>query len=99
MAQATTVKPRTFSFGSASALTLGGLILAVILTLAAVFAITNVPTDTVAPRSEAVLEAGRAWQRQYESMSGLEARRERYENAVLQSGREWERQQKQISGD
>jgi hypothetical protein len=99
MAQATTVKPRTFSFGSASALTLGGLILAVILTLAAVFAITNVPTDTVAPRSESVLEAGRAWQRQYESMSGLEARRERYENAVLQSGREWERQQKQISGE
>jgi hypothetical protein len=32
-------------------------------------------------------------------MSGLEARRERYENAVLQSGREWERQQKQISGE
>ncbi len=99
MAQATTVKPRTFSLGSASALTLGGLILAAAIAVAAQFAITSVPTDTVAPRSEAVLEAGRAWQRQYESMSGLEARRERHQDAVLLSGREWEREQKQITGN
>lgn len=99
MAQATTVKSRTFSLGSASALTAAGLVLAAVIAAVSIFAITNIPTDGVAPRSQAVLEAGRAWQRQYESMSGLEASRERYENAVLQSGREWERQQKQISGE
>ena len=99
MAQATTVKPRTFSLGSASALSVAGLVLAAVIAAVSIFAITNISTDTVAPRSEAVLEAGRAWQRQYESMSGLEASRQRYEKGVLQSGREWERQQKQITGE
>lgn len=100
MAHATTLDRR---FATPSARAIFAAILVVAVTTMIVLAALLIPTSgapaEVQPRSEAVLEAGRAWQRQYESMSGLEARRERHADAVLQSGRDWEEIQKQITGE
>ena len=95
MAQATNVNERPRTFTAPPAIALVVLLTATLIVVAAFF-LTNVSTSpTVQPRSEAVLESGRAWQRQYEQMSGLEARRDA---AVLQSGRDWEQRYRDMSG-
>ena len=99
MAQATTLKPRTFTLGTAPARAIGAVILAITVIVGIQVLPSFTQADTVQPRSEAVLESGRAWQRQYEQMSGLEAMRQRHDEAVVQSGRDWERQQKQMRGE
>ena len=100
MAQATTVNQRSTTL-SVRPLFAGLAVAAFLATivLAAMFVPGITAPETVQPRSEAVLESGRAWQRQYESMSGLEARRERHAEAVLESGRQWQAYQQQISGE
>ena len=99
MAQATTIRPRAFTLGTAPALAIAAVILAITVIVGIQLLPSFPQADTVQPRSEAVLESGRAWQLQYEQMSGLEARRERNDEAALQSGRDWELQQKQMRGE
>ena len=98
MAQAANIneRPRTFTAPPAIALVV---VLAMTFIVVAALVLTNFSTGTtVQPRSEAVLEAGRAWQRQYEQTSGLEARRQAHDAAVLQSGLDWEQRYKDMSG-
>lgn len=99
MAQATTVKQRTVTLRRPPALAILAVAFATVIIVAALVVPSFFTLPAIQPRSEAVLDAGRAWQAQYEQMSGLEARRDRYEKAVLQSGRDWELRQKQMSGE
>ena len=99
MAQATTVKQRTFTLNGTAALAIMAVALATIIIVAALVVPNFFTPTAIQPRSEAVLDAGRAWQLQHEQMSGAELRRDRNAQAVLQSGRDWELRQKQISGE
>ena len=99
MAQATNVKPRTITFSGPPALAILAIAFATMIIIAALVVPSLFTSAAIQPRTEAVLDAGRAWQLQYEQMSGAELRRERYEQAVLQSGRDWEARQKQMSGE
>jgi hypothetical protein len=98
MAQATNINagPRTFTAPPAMALVA---VLALSFVILAALFLTNFSVaTTVQPRSEAVLEAGRTWQRQYEQISGLEARRRAHDAAVVQSGLDWEQRYKDMYG-
>jgi hypothetical protein len=99
MAQATDVKPRTVTFSGPPALALLAIAFATVILIAALVVPTLFTSAAIQPRTEAELDAGRAWQLRSEQMSGAELRRERYEEAVLQSGRDWEARQKQMSGE
>src|SRR5688500_8850615 len=99
MAQATSIneRPRTFTPPPAIALVMV-LVMSFVVVGAALILTDFSTATTVQPRSEAVLEAGRAWQRQYEQTSGLEARRQAHDAAVLQSGLDWEQRYKDMNG-
>jgi hypothetical protein len=98
MAQATTLNDRRRTLSAPSAIVFL-VILATAVVIAAAIFVANLSVETTAqPRSDAVVESGRTWQRQYEQMSGLEAARERYDAAVLQSGRDWEQRYRDMSG-
>lgn len=98
MAQATSINERPRTFTAPPAIALVVVLVMSFIVVAALF-LTNLSTaSTVQPRSEAVLESGRAWQRQYEQISGLEARRRAHDAAVLQSGLDWEQRYKDMSG-
>lgn len=99
MAQATTVRQRTVTLRRPPALAILAIAFATVIIMAALVVPSFLSPPAVQPRSEAVLDAGRAWQAQYEQVSGAELRRERFEHAVLQSGRDWELRQKQMSGE
>src|SRR5687768_2264074 len=98
MAQATNINaaPRTFTAPPAVALMI--VLAASFIVAAALFLTTFSIGATVEPRSESVLEAGREWQRQYEQISGSEARRRAHDAAVLQAGRDWEQRYKDMYG-
>src|SRR5687767_10918478 len=99
MAQATNINERPRTFTAPPAIALVMVLVMSLIVVAAAFFLTNLSTAaTVQPRSEAVHESGRAWQRQYEQTSGLEARRQAHDAAVLQSGLDWEQRYKDMSG-
>lgn len=98
MAQATNINERPRTLTAPPAIALVVVLVMSFVVVAALF-LTTLPTGaTVQPRSDAVLESGRAWQRQYEQTSGLEARRQAYDAAVLQSGLDWEQRYKDMNG-
>ena len=99
MAQATDVKPRTITFRGPPALAILAAAFATVIVIAALVVPTVFTSAAVQPRTEALLDAGRAWQLRSEQMSGTELRRERSEGVVLQSGRDWELRQKHMSGE
>lgn len=99
MAQATDIKRAPVTVIAPSALALALVALAAIILAVALVVPSFTTAPAVQPRSEAVLEGGRAWQRQYEQMSGLEARREAQRQAAIDSGREWEQQYKDMFGE
>ena len=73
MAQATSINERPRTFNASPAIALAVVFVMSFIVIAVLF-LTNFSTaTTVQPRSEAVIESGRAWQRQYEQTSGLEA--------------------------
>ena len=62
MAQATDIKPRTITFSGPPALAILALAFATVILIAALVVPTLFTSAAIQPRSEAVLDAGRAWQ-------------------------------------